>query len=481
MKNINHENYIIKMKKVFLSLTLLLMVVSLSAQNLATIEGIWERGKPGSVKLFAVENGSSKEIASSKVGEDGRFAFAFYPSQEGFYVIGLRQGVKNNSYIFYIKSGDKLAVKITRASYELLGKDNSAESKEMARWEEFTAPMEILCYNYTEESRLNTYVDFFPLLDTKVEELKTYKVKETSNKVFNEKFKKFQELNFLDVAVGYLFQMRTAIPEGEDFTDYYRSLNINDLAKDDFILSYPEGIRLFSQITMVNRWTNPVPMTEEQKRALTAHTGILDNEEFLKNADPTVVGELVLAAAGSNRTLVGFDTYIDNFGKYLANDSQKKRIEAMRVPLIKNEKGDPAQNFAFPDVDGKVHALSDYKGKVVYIDVWATWCGPCRKEIPHLKELEEEFKDNKDIVFMGISVDKTKDKGKWLDFLKAEGLPGLQIFAGDDADDKLMNLYQIKGIPRFILVDKEGNLVYGDAPRPSSPEIRPLLNSVLKR
>lgn len=480
MENTNHENYITKMKKVFLSLTLLLMVTLLSAQNLATIEGVWERGKPGFVKLFDVENGFSKELASSRVGEDGRFVFSFYPSQEGFYVIGFAPGRKQHSYTFYVKPGDHLSVKITPTSYELIGKNNSAESKEMARWEEFMAPLEIQAHNY-DNTVVNTYVEFFPLLEEKEEELKTYKVKETSNKVFNEKFKRFQELNFLDAAMGFLFYPRAAHPQGEDYPDYFRNLDINNYATDEFILSYPEGLRIFSQITMAKRWASPTQMTEEEMAKIGPHTGILDNENFMKNANPVVLGELVLLNGSNKRTLLGLDEYIGTYGKYLVNDSQKKRMDNMRLPLIKNEKGDPAHDFAFPDVDGKVHALSDYKGKVVYVDVWATWCGPCRKEIPDLKKLEEEFKDNKDIVFIGVSVDKTKDEQKWRDFLVEEALPGIQIFAGDNADDKLMNLYKISGIPRFILVGKDGNLVYGDAPRPSSPEIKPLLDSLLKK
>jgi len=122
-----------------------------------------------------------------------------------------------------------------------------------------------------------------------------------------------------------------------------------------------------------------------------------------------------------------------------------------------------------------------YAGKVIFIDIWATWCGPCKKEMPAMKALEAEYKDNKDIVFMGISVDASKNIQKWKDFVIKEQLPGVQLFAGDMAGPALSKPYKITGIPRFMLVGKDGSLLYMDAPRPSSSEIRAVLNDALKK
>ena len=67
--------------------------------------------------------------------------------------------------------------------------------------------------------------------------------------------------------------------------------------------------------------------------------------------------------------------------------------------------------------------------KPVLVDFFATWCGPCRQQIPYLKKLEEEMHGT-DVVFGGVSVDESKDKQKWLDFIKTEGLKGVQLLAG---------------------------------------------------
>lgn len=466
------------MKKVFLSLALVIMASLASAQSLSTVEGIWGRGKIENVKLFAIENGNYKELASSKVGEDGRFILAFYPSKEGFYALGLSTS-KRHSYNFYFKPGDKLSVKITDTTYELTGKDNTPENKEMARWEELVAPLEAMLYRYS--AGMTTYVDYFPLLEQQEKEIKKYKAKSTSNKVFNEVFAKYKELNLIDLATSYLFLPRPAHPQGEDYPDFYRAINMEKFVADPFILSYPEGLRLLSQLKMVKIWTSD-DLDDETKRKLTAtpEGGILDNEELMNVADPMVRAELVLAYSKNKKILLVLDQYIDSYAKYLVTDAQKKRLADERLPLIKNAKGDPAIDFAFADANGKTHALSDFKGKVVYVDVWATWCAPCKKELPELKKLEEEYKDNKNIVFIGVSVDKAGDMQKWKDFVAQENLPGVQLFAGAEANDKLMGPYKIKGIPRFILVGKDGNLIFADAPRPSSAEIRTVLNDALK-
>ena len=131
-------------------------------------------------------------------------------------------------------------------------------------------------------------------------------------------------------------------------------------------------------------------------------------------------------------------------------------------------------------MNGKQVALSDFKGKVVYVDVWATWCGPCNAEIPHLIKLEEAYHNNPNIVFMSVSVDKQKDFEKWKKMLTDKGMGGVQLFAGDRSDE-IMKPYKITGIPRFMLFDKEGRVVDADAPRPSSGEIKALLDATLKK
>ena len=134
--------------------------------------------------------------------------------------------------------------------------------------------------------------------------------------------------------------------------------------------------------------------------------------------------------------------------------------------------GRPSPVFKGVDVNGKEMTLRDFRGKYIYIDMWATWCGPCQKELPFLKKLEEKFK-GRNIVFVGLSIDQ--DKAKWAARVKSGALSGTQLHIGKGS--KFQSDYRISGIPRFILLDPNGRIVNPDMTRPSSEDTEKILNS----
>lgn len=141
-------------------------------------------------------------------------------------------------------------------------------------------------------------------------------------------------------------------------------------------------------------------------------------------------------------------------------------------------KGNPSPTFNFENHKGGFTSLEDLKGKYVYIDVWATWCGPCLREIPSLKEVEKDYQ-NKNIQFISISIDEPKDYEKWKNMVTEKELVGIQLLADNNWNSKFVQEYAIMGIPRFILVDAEGNIVSADAPRPSDPELRKMFDELI--
>ncbi len=89
------------------------------------------------------------------------------------------------------------------------------------------------------------------------------------------------------------------------------------------------------------------------------------------------------------RSYEQYSAGMEKYGKYFVTPSLKARIEALGAPLYDTKAGSPAADFTYPDVEGNRVSLSDFKGKVVLVDVWATWCSPCRKEIPPSEKPEE--------------------------------------------------------------------------------------------
>lgn len=186
-----------------------------------------------------------------------------------------------------------------------------------------------------------------------------------------------------------------------------------------------------------------------------------DFDDMLKNADD-IDPEFLEKEKESNKKFLGY---------YNSNHAAKMKYAG------KIKKGAPSPSFNYPDINGKNVSLEDLKGKYVYVDVWATWCGPCKREIPFLKKLDSEYK-GKDIVFVSMSIDKMKDKDKWLKMVKDEKLQGVQIMADKEWNSDFVTAYNIRGIPRFILIDKEGNILNDNAPRPSNPNLKELLNGL---
>jgi len=151
----------------------------------------------------------------------------------------------------------------------------------------------------------------------------------------------------------------------------------------------------------------------------------------------------------------------------------KKKYKQMEGML----EGNPAPDFTLPDVNGKQVSLKDLRGKYLYIDFWATWCGPCIKEIPSLKKTVEEYQ-GKNIRFMSISYDKAGDHEKWRKYVIDNELTGIQLIADVKTHSLLNKTFNIDLIPRFLLLDPQGNIVSANAPRPSSPKLKELFNKV---
>ncbi len=139
-----------------------------------------------------------------------------------------------------------------------------------------------------------------------------------------------------------------------------------------------------------------------------------------------------------------------------------------------------APNFTLESIDGKKVSLSDFKGKVVYIDFWATWCGPCIAEMPHSKKLKEKFAGNDSIVFMYISVDNEDNIDGWKSTVKKKGMTGVQLISREGNEERVAERYGISFIPTFVLIDKNGRIAYPNAPAPSAPEAETTIRQLLK-
>ena len=172
------------------------------------------------------------------------------------------------------------------------------------------------------------------------------------------------------------------------------------------------------------------------------------------------------------------EMFYNTFNELSTNETHKKEIADSYNKLISVSKGQPSPKFVdYENYAGGTTSLDDLKGKYVYVDVWATWCGPCKREIPFLKDIEKKY-HGKNIEFVSISVDRAKDHDKWLAMVKEKELKGIQLFSDKDWESDFVTGYLIKGIPRFILIDPNGTIVNSNAPRPSEDKLIDIFNEL---
>ena len=178
-------------------------------------------------------------------------------------------------------------------------------------------------------------------------------------------------------------------------------------------------------------------------------------------------------------------TYVDNYGVDNIQELENLYYTYVKTPSLHDSfkakydrwdvsaPGKKSPGFTAVDIDGRSWTLADFRGRYVYIDMWATWCAPCRRELPYLKSLADKFKDAQ-ISFVGLSIDS--DKEKWADMVNNDEMPGVQLYLGTGSS--FQKNYGIDAIPRFILIDKSGRIISNDMSRPSSDETYSFLESL---
>lgn len=171
----------------------------------------------------------------------------------------------------------------------------------------------------------------------------------------------------------------------------------------------------------------------------------------------------------------GIDKFLPLFKEKVLTKTYKEDFALLYKQYSQLASGKLAPEFSLKDINGNLVHLSDLRGNYIYIDVWATWCVPCCRELPVLKKMEEAF-SGKPISFVSISIDS--DIEAWRTKVKSEKLGGIQLHV--DKNSSFQKDYKVKLIPHFILIDKEGKIVNEKMTRPSDPKTISTLKELLQ-
>lgn len=168
---------------------------------------------------------------------------------------------------------------------------------------------------------------------------------------------------------------------------------------------------------------------------------------------------------GASDELMKLRPLIDN---NFVDSELKREIATLYEKYAHLLPGSPAPAFKLKDHKGNEYSLSDYKGKVLVIDVWATWCSGCILKLPNFLKVRDHYKDREDVAFMVVSIDRVSAYQTWkFTHPKYKLMDITSVIASEDgADNSFSKDYNITGIPRYFVIDAEGKIVTVYAPSP---------------
>lgn len=455
------------MKKISLLLIMLLAIACTQEEKnqYAILSGTVENNTAETV--FVRGNDFEKRMP---ISENGTFQDTLYIKNDGFYEMYVgreRTGI-------YLEKGKNLSVALDASEFD----ETLKYTGDLGNINDFLAAK----YLWNEQNL--DYKDMFSLDETNFfqkldNNQKSYDSLFAANQISNENFKK-------KLAVEDNYSRAIMLENYAEAHRYYSG--VNDFQVSDNFYDELKNIDYADTLAYRN--------SVAYQNLLDTHFNRLASAEAEKdeNADQAVlylkkVNESLPDGYAKDKIMTSYlqfglkpnESLDEVFNIYKNSNPSAENLAMLteRYNQLKAiTKGNPSPTFTFENHKDGFTSLESLKGKYVYIDVWATWCGPCIREIPYLKEVEKDY-HNKPVSFVSISIDEPKDYEKWKTMVSEKELGGIQLIADNNWNSKFVKEYAILGIPRFILIDPQGNIVSADAPRPSDPALRTLLDGLL--
>lgn len=281
---------------------------------------------------------------------------------------------------------------------------------------------------------------------------------------------------------GYLGKkMPESIPDGYWESDKLMNEDLNmDTGTFDYerllVHGYPYYLFLKSQKGK-NQLDVKVPTTDRYKQMYEISKTAYKNPIIRSRAMGGILKTLLDGASTASDYKGLLDEYLK---QYCKDESSKKSLLELYAKKSAISIGQVPPVFTLKDQQGNDVTLADFKGKVVYMDFWASWCSPCRYEMKNGSPgLHKQFEGSKDIVFLYISIDDSADK--WKQAIAEDKIEGVHLLSTGGTESKVAKTFNISGVPHYMIIDKEGKLFSNDATRPSQPETAETLRKLLTK
>lgn len=460
------------------SLSIILMLVLLFAGCRETEEQSTYTFLGGEIQNNAekyIVMNSPEEEKDTIMLESGNFSRKMENLEPGYYWVK----TQNHMIHLYLEPGDSVILNVNDAD-EKSNIRISGKGAERNRYIQERKEEEIRISQFMGDFYSQPEAIFLKVMDS-LEGLRMQKVEMLSDSIASERF-----LDLEKARIKYDMGLKRL-----DYPRYYRYLNndttykpgkeyntsFKDLIVDDTTYISVRAFQSFALRLVEKHATEKMDALEDREGVefveleYQSVSDVADTEEVKHFLKYLLLKDQLKYSGPSEQV----DKLITQFEEECSKGEYVEEIREMRENWRKLEAGNAAPVFTYPDINGQMVALTDFIGKYVYVDVWATWCGPCRREIPHMEKLMNDYADE-NIAFVAVSLDEDKDA--WMEMVQNKELKGSQLYAGSWSS-KIASDYMIRSIPRFLLIDPEGKIIDAKAPRPSSEEIRKIFDEKL--
>lgn len=426
----------------------------------------------GEIVRICVE-GSELRRDTLRVDSLGNFAFTPTEKQGMIYEISVKD---HQPWVaVYLAEGDHSEVRLTLTSEKQVEAEFAGDRKAENDY--------LLAYRKVESSRIWYEPEMegitFKVYRTKVEEM-GQNLQALMDRVQDAGVKKLlagrQHLMLQRQLTNYSWRYLSAWNGGQEKSDadydaFMQSIEVNDPAEcDDDILG------------SVIAWNMKQTGEEQEEDYLLAYLKVLDKVvENLEIKNHHATEQLMKQFQYFSGNDLG--TVMARYNALCTDDTLKARVNAEYAEYDRVYgnlmPGKPAPDFEMMDINGNKCRLSDLKGKYLFVDFWATWCAPCREEIPYMAKLQEHFANDARIALISISVDANVKT--WKNFLAKDKPTWAQYVVDAENNAILDKEYRIFGIPHFMLLDPEGRFVQYDFVRPSFPGCMEEIEQIVDR
>lgn len=433
----------------------ILQVGYVYCQDFAVIKGrVSGEQRPSNMQLVRVQNGVPVNYAGTSIASGGNFAFMVIPEKDQpyYYLYDGKEYCR-----LYLEAGVEIEVGWKNQNFHVI-KPGNEKNRLLETWRNMKRSLK-------GDQKDRSYGAFFPRFESVRRDVNNWlcEVNRLHSAYIGE-LKDIVELDLLNNFIMYVFKRQQDYESEEQECEYYRQIMKSFPEKNGRLLKQPYGMALLE-----NYFT--------YKQTFIFRTQEYTMEQRLAELDvPELKAEYILAEIPTT----DYHCYCEYERYYmplLPGDKYRQRMRHLEErPISILQPGELAPNLMYPDTSGQLLSMADFKGKYKYIDIWATWCTPCKQEIPSLQCLEKEF-EGQDIVFISISIDKNRKA--WENFVRTQQLGGIQLWAGDWAE--LPRELELGSVPRFMLIDPEGCWVDVNAPRPSNLKLKEILKKLLSK